>query len=127
MTKAEIGGMLEAYKEQIGFLKAELGEARAREEKLNEQVVRLQNGIMAVRAPEAYRDMKADAREVSISAEQAAAMIKGQQTQKIRERYIRQMEGDIITSGQDLNDMMNSLLASGNKVGSKSPHGNLES
>lgn len=120
MTKAEVGEILTAYKEQITFLKEELTSAR-------EQVKRLQDGLMAVRAPEAYRDLRSDSRETTISAEQSNAMARGQEIQKIRERYVRQMEGDTIQTKEDLDDMMNSILAQGNKVGSKSLHGNAES
>ena len=127
MTKQELGDMIGAYKEQIGFLKAELEESRKREEKLNEQIVRLQDGILAVRAPEAYRDMRSDSREVSISAEQQANMARHHEINKIRERYVRQMEGDVIQTKEDLDEMMNSVLMKGNKVGSKSLHGNAES
>ena len=127
MTKIELGEILAAKNEQIDFLRAELLESRNREQKLNEQVVRLQDGLMSIRAPEAYRDMRMDARETPISAEQLEAMKKHQEIQKTRERYVRAMEGDVIKTKEDLDDLMNTVLMKGNNVGSKSLHGNTES
>ena len=127
MTKIELGEILAAKNEQIDFLKAELLESRNREGKLNEQVVRLQDGLMAIRAPEAYRDMRMDARETPISAEQLESMKKHQEIQKTRERYVRAMEGDVIKTKEDLDDLMNTVLLKGNNVGSKSLHNNSES
>lgn len=127
MTKAEIGEILAAKNEQIDFLKAELVESRSREGKLNEQVVRLQDGLMAIRAPEAYRDMRSDARETTIPAEIIEAQKKHMHEQKLRERYVRAMEGDVIQTKEDLDELMNTVLMKGNKAGSKSLHGNSES
>jgi len=127
VTKQELGEMLAAFKEQIAFLKAELEEARKREEKMNTQVIRLQDGIMNIRAPEAYRDMRLDSREVSVTEEQQKAVDHAMAKRKVQESYIRAMEGEIITSAQDLEDMMNSVLLKGNTVGTKSLHGNTES
>lgn len=127
MTKSELSEILAANQTVIDFLKAELLESRNREGKLNEQVVRLQDGLMAIRAPEAYRDMRMDARETPISAEQLESMKKHQEIQKTRERYVRAMEGDVIKTKEDLDDLMNTVLLNGNNVGSKSLHGNSES
>lgn len=127
MTKAELGEILAAKNEQIDFLKAELSESRNREAKLNEQVIRLQDGLMAIRAPEAYRDMRSDARETTVPAEVIEAQKKYMQEQKFRERYVRAMEGDVIQTKEDLDELMNTVLMRGNNVGSKSLHGNTES
>lgn len=127
MTKSELGEMLAAYKEQIAFLKAELEEARKREEKLNGQVNRLQDGLMNIRSPEAYRDMKVDFNAPTTTAEQAEARAREAKQLTIREQYVRAMEGDIFKSKEDIEDLMNTVLLAGNKVGSKSLHGNSES
>jgi 3-phenylpropionate/cinnamic acid dioxygenase small subunit len=127
MTKQDLGEMLGAYKDQIAFLKEELSESRKREEVLNAQVQRLQDGLMNVRAPEAYRDMRMDSRETTVSEASLEAAKTRDTHQKIQQRYINAMEGDIITSQQDLDDMMNSVLLKANKVGAVSLHGNSES
>lgn len=127
LTKQELGEMLAAYKEQISFLKAELEEARKREEKLNLQVERLQGGLMNIRAPEAYKDMRADAYVPTASADMAEAREREAKKMAIREQYVRNMEGDIFRSQEDIEDLMNTVLLAGNRVGSKSLHGNNES
>lgn len=127
MTKSELAEILATKNEQIDLLKVELSESRSREQKLNEQIVRLQDGLMSIRAPEAYRDMRSDARETSISAEQLEAMRRNQEIQKTRERYVRAMEGDVIKTKEDLDELMNAVLIKGNKTGSKSLHQNSES
>ena len=127
MTKQEIGEVLEAYKSQISFLKEELIQARAREEKLTNQVEKLQDGVMAVRAPEAYRDMRADEREVTITADQAEFQKKAYQIRRIRESYIQSIEGNALKTGEDLDAMMESVITRGHVMQSKSPHQNSES
>lgn len=127
MTKAELSEMLGAYREQIDFLKAELEEARKRENKLNEQVQRLQDGLMAVRSPEAYRDWRADSSSPTISQEQQEFINKEREIIKIQSQYAKAMEGDIFRSREDIEDLMNSVLLSGEKPGSRSLHGNDES
>lgn len=127
MTKQELSEVLEAYKSQISFLKEELAQARAREEKLTAQVDRLQNGLMAVRSPEAYQDMRADEREPSVTVEQADAVKKERDIRRIRESYIRAIEGNALQTGEDLDIMLKSVLARGGAMKSKSMHGNSES
>ena len=129
MTKAELGDVLGAYKDQIAFLKAELEEARKREEKLNLQVERLQGGLMNIRAPEAYRDMKADMSEPVLSAERADFIARERKKLEIQNQYVHAMDHNdgIFRSQEDIEDLMNTVLLAGNKTGSKSLHGNSES
>jgi len=127
MTKEQLGEMLAVYKDQVAFLKVELEESRKREEKFNEQVYRLQDALMSIRAPAAYRDMKNDQGIPDASAELTEARQKEAKLLSIQAQYARQMEGDIFKSQADIEDLMNTVLLAGNKVGSKSLHGNSES
>jgi len=127
MTKQEIGEVLEAFKSQITFLKEELVQSRSREEKLTSQVEKLQDGIMAIRSPDAYKDMRADEREYTISAEQADFQKKEMHIRKIRESYLRAMEGNALKTGEDLDALMESVITRGHVAQSKSLHGNAES
>ena len=119
--------MLEAFKSQITFLKEELVQSRSREEKLTSQVEKLQDGIMAIRSPDAYKDMRADEREYTISAEQADFQKKEMHIRKIRESYLRAMEGNALKTGEDLDALMESVITLGHVAQSKSLHGNAES
>jgi len=134
MTKQEIGEILSAYKEQmiiqkeqITLLKEQLAEAKTRENKLTAQVDRLQDGLMAIRSPEAYKDMRADQGEYTISAEQADFQKKEMHIRKIRESYLRAMEGNALKTGEDLDALMESVITRGHVAQSKSLHGNAES
>ena len=134
MTKAEQIEILSAYKEQmviqkeqITLLKEQLAEAKQRENKLTAQVDRLQDGLMAIRSPEAYKDMRADQGEYTISAEQADFQKKEMHIRKIRESYLRAMEGNALKTGEDLDALMESVITLGHVAQSKSLHGNAES
>lgn len=60
MTKKEISDMLQIYKDQIDFYRNRLSESQKEKEELRKQNFDLQNALMSIRAPEAYRDMKRD-------------------------------------------------------------------
>jgi len=134
MTKQEIGEILSAYKEQmviqkeqITLLKEQLAEAKQREDKLTAQVERLQDGVMAIRSPDAYKDMRSDAREYTVPEGYVEAQKKDMQLRRIRESYLRAMEGNALQTGEDLDIMIQSVISRGHVAQSKSPHGNAES
>jgi len=60
MNKKDYEEILEIYKDQMLSLREQVAELRVDKAALQEQNFRLQDSIMNVRAPEAYRNMVAD-------------------------------------------------------------------
>ena len=123
MTKKDFDEILLIYKDQITDLKERIISLREEKETLQAQVFRLQDGLMSVRAPEAYRDQQADLTELPVDEEATRRVI---ETQNLQRRYLAGMEETLFKDGDELVDMLGSvLLKTANE--SESIHGNQES
>lgn len=126
MTKQDLQEKVELYKDQILFLKEQLDTVREEKEQYRQQVERLQDAIINIKAPEAYLDMKRDMSAIpEISKEEIE---KRQRMQEVQDQYIRSIEEPLFRNGDDLDLMIKSGLAK-DAVSSEdiSIHGNDES
>lgn len=117
--KKDLEGLVDAYKEIIDDLKA-------RNERLEMQVDRLQDALICTRAPEAYRDMKADeAGEPEVDPE---ALRIARLRADTEAEYLRATEQPLFRDGDEFVDMLEmSLAASASPVDGNSLHDNGES
>ena len=126
-TKADLEEQVQLYKEQMTFLREQLEDAREERNEYRLQVDKLQDALINIRAPDAYRDMKADelAPEEYITD---VARSRQQQLQEATGRIMRQIEEPLFVDGNDLDDLLMTAL-NRDSVPSEavSIHGNNES
>jgi hypothetical protein len=126
MTKADLEDMAQLYKDQVEFYRSQIGELRDMNKELRDQNIRLQEAIMAVRAPEAYRDLIADRIEPMNYDQEAVE--KGKKISEIQTQHLANLENDLFKSADDMVQMLAPTLFEGD-IGpaSKSLHDNSES
>lgn len=103
-----------------------LDAAQADREELRSQVTKLQDALVAARAPEAYRDQqiaKEEENRIPLSAEQIE---RNQTIQKTTDAFLSSMEKPLFTSPDDMDDLLARSLMR-NVDGPASLHGNNES
>ena len=95
-----------------------------------EQITRLQDGLMAVQAPEAYSHMKdmEYANNFDTSQEEPdAARRKIAEESEILHRYAQMQEQPLFGSGKDMDDMLAAFTVGAGAPDAGSQHGNDES
>jgi len=111
---------------KIESLEEQLRTAHADKEVLVEQINRLQDALISVRAPEAYRDQiieREDARRVPIDPE---VLERNRITKEVTEAYLNGMERPLFRTGDDMEDLLTTSLLRHHKPAA-SLHGNDES
>jgi hypothetical protein len=110
MTKQDFNEMVLMYKDQITLLKGTIENLRADKDKLSEQVFKLQDGIMAVRAPEVYRDYREDMMPVSeISEEEKKKMTL---THNLTKAYFTSIEQPLFKGAKDMEELLAPVIFS---------------
>lgn len=125
MTKKEMEEMVQVYKDQAQLYREQYLEAKEQMSKLQEQVFRLQDGLMSVRAPEAYRDYRVD--NMDEPAIDPELIEKQKKLHEIHGQYIHQMEQPIFTSADDMMSTLGGALWANQDKAGKSLHNNDES
>ena len=95
-----------------------------------EQITRLQDGLMAVQAPEAYshmKDMEYANNFDSSLVEPDAARKKIAEESEILHRYAQMQEQPLFASGKDMDDMLSAFTVGAGAPDAGSQHGNDES
>ena len=124
MTKKDIEELLDLYKDQITGLREQVTQLREEKIALQDQNFRLQEGLLNIRAPEAYRDMIADrAPDVGISPEAAD---RTKQIKNLTGQFINSVEQPLFKNADDMLRMLSSTISEGG-IESKSLHNNDES
>jgi regulator of replication initiation timing len=124
MNKRDYDEMLTVYKDQIGMLKETIGTLREENHRLSQQVFKLQDGLMAVRAPEAYRDYRNDMIPEVVMPEEEKAKL--QQNADLMKRYLNNIEQPLFRSASDMEEILAPTLF-GNVNKTESIHDNSES
>ena len=111
---------------QIELLKGQLAACEADRAELRAQVTKLQDALIAVRAPEAYRDQqfaREDANKTPLSDD---FQERNRINKQVTEEYLRMCEGSLLRSPEDLDDLLaKSLMRTVKQPASL--HGNDES
>ena len=112
------------YKARAELLESQLQQAIKDKEDYKAQAMKLQDALMSVHSPDAYRDNKAaEAPVKELSAEDRE---RSRITREFTTQYLRSLEEPMFLSGDDLEDLINTGLVRDAKPPS-SLHGNNES
>jgi regulator of replication initiation timing len=126
MTKKEMDEFIQLYKDQLEFYREQLETLRTENEQLRQQNFSLQDGLLNVRAPEAYRDLQAD------RAPADGLTIEEKEKRRVYNEevaaHLQNLERPTFESPDDFSYFMGRVLnEKGPEVGSESLHGNDES
>jgi hypothetical protein len=125
-AKAELERELTFCKARIEALEEQLKGATAHSDTLLLQVEKLQDSLISIRAPDAYRDQQLEKEEPRppISAE---TLEKNKVTKKFTEDWFNAIEGPLFRSGDDLDDLITTGIVRDTDMVPESIHGNDES
>lgn len=103
--------MIQIYKDQIEVLQSTLNREREDKIRLQDQVDRLQEGLMAVRAPQAYQDQRMDRLgwEDPNAPTPEEIEERGKRKEIVR-RYISNIEEPLFKDTQEMVDMLQGTI-----------------
>jgi len=124
MNKKDRDELLVLLKDQVEFYKNQVLSLREEKETLQKQVFMLQEGLMAQRAPEAYRELQRD--KVTIDPREMEAWEKQRVYAEMVPKALKTIESPLF---DNVDDMIKSLgvVISEKGLASESIHGNPES
>jgi hypothetical protein len=125
-AKAELERELIFCKARIEALEEQLRGALAEKQGLFQQVEKLQDSLISVRAPDAYRDQQLEKEEprAPMSPE---TLEKNRITKDFTEKYMNALEGPLFRDGNDLDDLITTGIVRDTDMVPASIHGNEES
>lgn len=123
--KKDLEEAVSIYKDQIGFLKLEIEVSREDKKALQIQVLKLEDALIAIRAPQAYADLTAD-RGVNESDWTDEDRETAKQVYAVEQAYLRNIEEPIFQNADEMTDMLKSTLIK-DRTESTSLHDNDES
>ena len=124
MTKKEFDEILGIYKDQLNLFKEQVLQRREEKDILQDQNFRLQDGLLSIRAPDAYREALIDRQPpIEIDEEQREHQT---QVRDIRDEYMRELEKPLFSNADDMLMHLSGALSEG-AMETKSLHGNEES
>lgn len=100
--------------------------ARLDKQELQLQVNKLQDAVLSIQAPEAYRDQQVKDFEENMTPLSTEEKEKRDIQARVYRDYMNGMEGSLFRSAEDLDDLLESSLLRGNHAPG-SIHGNNES
>jgi len=124
--KAELERELIFSESKVESLEGQLRTAQADKAELQAQIVKLQDALVSVRAPEAYRDQQIEREEEDRVPMSEEAIKKNRLTQETTTEYMNALEGPLFKDAYALDDLLTTALVRANK-GPTSIHGNDES
>ncbi len=124
MNKKDRDELLLLLRDQVEFYKDQVKSLREEKDLLQQQIFNLQNGLMAVRSPEAYRDMQRD--NVEIDPLAAAELEKQKVYARLLPKHLKAIESPIFDNVDDMIKALGGVLSEGG-IKSESLHENAES
>jgi hypothetical protein len=125
-AKAELERELIFCKARIESLEEQLRGALAEKQGLFQQVEKLQDSLISVRAPDAYRDQQLE-KEEPRAPMSSDLMERNKITKKFTEDYLNAMEGPLFRTGDELDDLLTTGIIRDTDTTPASLHGNDES
>jgi len=123
---AKLDDIVNVYREQVELLKGQLDSTKEQNVELLKRVGVLQDAIIAVKAPEAYRDFRADTATDAPSMD--AEMIARQRAMAdARNEHLAMIERPLFSNGDDMIEVLERTVLGGAEITGKSLHGNDES
>jgi ASC-1-like (ASCH) protein len=107
-------------------LEEQLRGANARSDTLLLQVEKLQDSLISVRAPDAYRDIQIE-KEGPLTPISPETLEKNRIVKEFTERYMSEMEGPLFRDGNDLDDLIKGGIIRDTDMVPESIHGTEES
>ena len=125
-AKAELERELIFCKARLEAVEEQLKGANVRADTLLQQVEKLQDSLISVRAPDAYRDQQLEKEEprAPMSPEMQE---RNRVTKKFTEDYMNALEQPMFRDGNDLDDLITSGIVRFTDTTPSSLHGNDES
>jgi chromosome segregation ATPase len=124
--KVDIERELAFSEARVESLEGQLQTAQADKVELQAQVTKLQDALVSIRAPEAYRDQQIEREEADRVPMSDEAKDRNRITQETTTEYMNNLEGPLFKDAYALDDLLTTALVRANK-GPVSIHGNDES
>ena len=125
-SKKDIERELWEYKGRVKSLEEQLVIARLDKQELQVQVTKLQDGVLSIQAPEAYRDQRVKEYEEQSEPVSAEEVEKRKLQAKVYRDYMNGMEGPLFHNAEEMDDLITSSLLRGDHS-PDSLHGSNES
>jgi len=125
-SKAEMDREITFCKARIESLEDQLKASQADKETLLKQIDKLQDSLISVKAPDAYRDQQLE-REGPPTPISQERIDKNKITQEFTTEYLNNMEKPLFRDGYDLDDLITTGLVRDHNPVPPSLHGNDES
>ncbi len=125
-AKAELEKELAFCRGRIEALEQRLDAAQTEKTVLFEQISKLQDSLISVHAPDAYRDQQLE-KEGPLPGPSAETIAKNKITAEFTTKYLNGMEGPLFTSGDDIDDLITTGIIRDHSTVPASIHGNDES
>ena len=106
MGKKDIERELIFAQARIEALEEQVRTVQADKAGLTEQVTKLQDSLISVKAPEAYRDQQLEREDDGRPPVSAETLERNRITQKVTTEYLRSLEEPMFKSGHDLDDLL---------------------
>ena len=125
-AKADLERELAFCRGRIEALEQQLTTTQTEKAGLFEQINKLQDSLISVRAPDAYRDQQLE-REGPLPGPSAETIERNKITQEFTTQYLNGLEGPLFKSGEDLDDLITTGIIRDHSTVPESIHGNDES
>ena len=125
-AKADLERELAFARGRIQALEEQLIAAQTEKTVLFGQISKLQDSLISVRAPDAYRDQQLE-REGPLPGPSPEAIERNKITAEFTTKYLNGMEGPLFQSPEDIDDMITTGIIRDHSTVNPSLHGNDES
>lgn len=125
-AKADLEKELAFCRGRIEALEQQLTTTQTEKAGLFEQINKLQDSLISVRAPDAYRDQQLE-REGPLPGPSAETIERNRIHQEVTTRYLNGMEDPLFQDGNDLDDLIKTGIVRDHSTVPESLHGNDES
>ena len=106
MGKKDVERELIFAQARIESLEEQLRNAQTDKAGLTEQITKLQNSLISIRAPEAYRDQQLEREDDGRPPVSAETLERNRITQKVTTEYLRGLEAPMFRDANDLDDLL---------------------
>ena len=125
-AKAELEKELAFERGRIEALEQQLEATQIEKSGLFEQIIKLQDSMISVTAPEAYRDQQIE-KEGPLPRPSAETIERNKITADFTTKYLNSMEGSLFQSADDIDDLITTGIIRDHSTIPPSTHGNDES
>ena len=125
-AKADLERELAFCKGRIEALEEQIKATQADKAGLHDQISKLQDSLISVRAPDAYRDQQLE-REGPVTGPSSDTIERNRIHQEVTTKYLNGMEGALFRDANDIDELITTGIVRDHSTVSPSLHGNEES